>query len=148
MAPRSSLRQSGPETCEWYRTLDRVTGTHGQLDLAIEQLEIALDVFLDGTSYVSSLTLSGAAEEILRKEAELSGKGSLLKEELEVANYLQKIWPGGETKWKDFIKNKNSARNSAKHLNDQRILIADMEEGACWMLVRALANRRLLNIAS
>ena len=83
------------------------------MDLAVEQLEIALDVFLDSASHVSSLTLAGAAEEILGKEAELSGKGSLLREELEMANHLQRIWPGGETKWKDFIKNKNSARNSA-----------------------------------
>ncbi len=122
------------------------TETHRQLDLAVEQLEIALDVFLDSASHVSSLTLAGAAEEILGKEAELSGKGSLLREELEMANHLQRIWPGGETKWKDFIKNKNSARNSAKHLNDQRTLVADLEEEACWMLVRALANRRLLEL--
>ncbi len=96
--------------------------THRQLDLAVEQLQIALDLFLDGTSHVSSLTLAGAAEEILGKEADLSGKGNLLREELEMANHL------------------------AKHLNDQKTLAADLEEAACWMLVRALANRRLLEL--
>lgn len=120
--------------------------THRQLDLAVEQLQIALDLFLDGTSHVSSLTLAGAAEEILGKEAELSGRGSHLREELEMANHLQKIWPGGQTKWKDFIAEKNASRNSAKHLNDQKALTADLEEAACWMLVRALANRRLLGL--
>ena len=30
-----------------------VTGNHSQLDLAVEQLEIALDVFLDGISALS-----------------------------------------------------------------------------------------------
>lgn len=120
--------------------------THRQLNMAVEQLEIALDLFLDGTSHVSSLTLAGTAEEILGKEAELSGKDSLLKEELEMANHLQQIWPGGATKWKDFIKSKNTVRNSAKHLNEQRTLTADLEETACWMLVRALANRRLLKL--
>ena len=63
-----------------------------------------------------------------------------------MANHLQKIWPGGETKWKDFIREKNASRNSAKHLNDQKTLTADLEEAACWMLVRALANRRLLEL--
>ena len=120
--------------------------THSQLDLAVEQLEIALDLFLDGTSHVSSLTLAGAAEEIFGKEAERSGRGSLLKEELQMSNHLQKIWPGGETKWKDFIDSKNAARNAAKHLNEQGALTADLEGAACWMLVRALANRRLLEL--
>lgn len=120
--------------------------THRQLDLAVEQLQVALDLFLDGKSYVSSLTLAGAAEEILGKLAASSGKGSLLKEELEMANYLQKIWPGGETRWKDFIKDKNATRNSAKHLSEERAVTVDFEEAASRMLVRALANRRLLEL--
>ena len=41
---------------------------HNKIQIAIQQLEDAVELFLDKHSYGSATTLSGAAEEILGKE--------------------------------------------------------------------------------
>ena len=47
---------------------------------SIEQLENALSLFLVGKSYVSALTLAGAAEEILGMAAKINGVENSLQE--------------------------------------------------------------------
>ena len=54
--------------------------TYSRINLAIEQLEVALDLFLRKRSYVASLTLAGAAEEILGKALSLQGKRTILEQ--------------------------------------------------------------------
>jgi hypothetical protein len=41
--------------------------SYQRIDLATEQLDVALELFLSRRSFVSALTLAGAAEEILGK---------------------------------------------------------------------------------
>lgn len=56
------------------------TETLNKIDLAIEQLETALFLFLEHKNYVSALTLAGAAEEILGKAAKIKGIENSLQE--------------------------------------------------------------------
>jgi hypothetical protein len=58
--------------------------THNKIDLAIEQLETALFLFLERKSYVSALTLAGAAEEILGMAAKIKGIENSLQESYRV----------------------------------------------------------------
>jgi hypothetical protein len=48
----------------WSEVADQ---TYNRVDLAAEQLDVALSLFLENQSLVSALTLAGAAEEILGK---------------------------------------------------------------------------------
>jgi hypothetical protein len=51
-----------------------------RVDLAIEQLDVALELFLSDRSDVSALTLAGAAEEILGRALALQGKLAAIDE--------------------------------------------------------------------
>lgn len=53
--------------------------TYARVDLATEQLDMALVLFLEKHSYVSALTLAGAAEEIFGKALAHQGKEYSLK---------------------------------------------------------------------
>lgn len=53
---------------------------------------------------------------------------------------------GTELNKKDFIAKENLARDALKHLQKDKgpTITIDLEEAACWMLVRALQNGREL----
>lgn len=55
--------------------------THRRIDLAQEQLDVALELFLSKRSLVSALTLAGAAEEIFSKALKFRGKKTALEYE-------------------------------------------------------------------
>jgi hypothetical protein len=59
-------------------------GAHNKVNLAIEQLETDLSLFLDERSYVSALTLAGAAEEILGMALRVKGIENSLQESYRV----------------------------------------------------------------
>jgi hypothetical protein len=44
--------------------------------------------------------------------------------------------------WKDFVAEKNRVRDAAKHMNDETesTILADLEDEAIWMIVRACDN--------
>ena len=115
--------------------------TYNRVDLAKEQLEVALDLFLHRHSFVASLTLAGAAEEILGKALSLYGKRTILEhwhinrafvddactEQMPLSAYAFQI---------------NQARNSVKHMRslEDTTVTLDTQEAAMWMLYRACAN--------
>jgi len=117
--------------------------TFNKISIAIEQLDMALKLFLSGESYVSALTLSGAAEEILGEAVKLKGIKNWLREEYEYYGCKGLEWINPPKTWKKFTTHgKNRVRNAVKHLSDKGDFNfeADIEDEALWMLVRAIEN--------
>jgi hypothetical protein len=117
--------------------------THNKINLAIEQLEVALSLFLEGKSYVSALTLAGAAEEILGMAVKIKGIESSLHESYRIYCASGLSWINPPRTWSQFTtKGKNKVRNAVKHLTDADDLTfqADIKNEALWLLVRATDN--------
>lgn len=111
-----------------------------RVDLALEQLDVALELFLEKRSFASALTLAGAAEEILGKALKLQNRGHTLDEWYDQVN---EVW--GVSR-KEFITKTNAARNAAKHLSSHEEMNVGfgVEIEAVWLLVRACENARRL----
>jgi len=88
---------------------------HNQIALAAEQLDVAIQLFLDERSDVSALTLAGAAEEILGNAVKLAGGENAIKRAYEVSALTHRYLHDKELKWQDFADKENCARNAAKH---------------------------------
>ncbi len=122
--------------------------THLRIELAEQQLEVALELFLSGRSMVSALTLAGAAEEILGNALKLRGKKTTLEYEHSVIAPVEAFLRREPLNWKTFINEKNRVRNAAKHMDDatDSEVVADLEDEALWMLVRACDNYKRLDL--
>ncbi|HTD04360.1 hypothetical protein, partial [Undibacterium sp.] len=109
-----------------------------KLNVATIQLNAAIQLFLNG-DYLSSLTLSGAAEEILGKLSERVGKPVAVDH---IADFHLKDTDTSlsDKKRKDVILGiLNRGRNQAKHANDPAETHFDVEQ--IWplqMIMRAL----------
>jgi hypothetical protein len=116
--------------------------TYQRIDLAKEQLDVGLELFLSQRSVVSALTLAGAAEEILGKTLSLRGEESTLKYSYSRIAPVRELLHRRQYNWKNFIDEKNRVRNAAKHVQDasKSSVVADLEVEALWMLVRACDN--------
>ncbi|MEJ6120851.1 hypothetical protein MT390_02995 [Vibrio sp. 2-Bac 85] len=116
---------------------------HNKIEIAIEQLETALDLFISGKSYVSALTLGGAAEEILGMALKIDGVKNSIQELYKNYNRPGLEWLNPPKNWKEFTTNgENKVRNAVKHLSskDDLTFEADIQDEAVWMLVRATDN--------
>ena len=122
--------------------------SYQKTDLAREQLEVALGLFLDKVSYVAALTLAGAAEEILGKALSHKGDKNVLKKEYDIVGPIRQLMDGKKLTWASFMGEKNRARNSVKHMDrdSESTLAADLEDETLWMLVRACDNYRHLGL--
>ena len=119
-----------------------------RIKLAEEQLDVALELFLSKRSLVSALTLAGAAEEILGQALKFRGKRTTLEFEHSAIEQVETFLRSQPFLWKDFINEKNRVRNAAKHMREQSEaeVIADLEDEALWMLVRACDNHKRLDL--
>jgi hypothetical protein len=124
--------------------------THQRIDLAKEQLDVALELFFSKRSFVSALTLAGAAEEILGKALVHRNEVPWLEHEHGMVAEVEHVLRGQPYKYNDFLSEKNRVRNATKHMRDasESHIVADMEDEALWMIVRALENYRSLNLPS
>lgn len=115
---------------------------HNKIALAAEQLDVAIQLFLDERSDVSALTLAGAAEEILGNAAKLAGGENALQRAYKVSALTHYYLHDKELKWPDFADGENCARNAAKHLQSNRDtqITVDLRRAAMEMIVRACAN--------
>lgn len=118
-------------------------------DLALQQLNTALDLFLDHQNYPAAITLAGASEEMFGKSLQGEKKESALDQSFRDQSEIFSIAMLSKLDRKDFVAEKNKARNAMKHLQkDQGPTIAlDLQEAACWMLVRAIQNARDLGLS-
>ncbi|MBT3068775.1 hypothetical protein [Rhodoferax sp. U11-2br] len=122
--------------------------TYYRLDLAKEQLDIALDLFLDQKKFSAAITLAGASEEIFGRALKLKGITPAVEKSYEAMARFHDELMGEKLDRTQYIDKENFARNALKHLQNDRgpTIEIDLEEAACWMLVRALQNGKLLEI--
>lgn len=101
--------------------------TIAKLDVAVHQLNVAIRLFLDG-DYLASLTLAGAAEEILGRLCERAGKPVAV--DFIVDFHLKDTDPAlPERERRKILRDVlNSARNEAKHANDPNETSFDVEQ--------------------
>lgn len=122
--------------------------TYPRLDLATEQLEMALSLFLEQRSYASAITLAGAAEEILGKELVRQGRQSVLDWKIDQMGLFHELLHGKNFDRKKVVAEENRVRDALKHFSetsDSNVTV-DLQDAACWLLVRACENSRRLNL--
>ncbi|HLO64940.1 MAG TPA: hypothetical protein VK165_18415 [Azonexus sp.] len=120
-----------------------------RFDLAKEQLDIALDLFLDQKKFSAAITLAGASEEVFGRALKLKGITPAVEKSYEsMARFHDELFGEKLDKTK-YIDKENFARNALKHLQNDKgpTIEIDLEEAACWMLVRALQNGKLLEFS-
>ncbi len=122
--------------------------TYLRLDLAKEQLDVALTLFLDHRHYAAAITLAGAAEEIFGKELSRRGKQPVLEWKICHMKVFHELLHGKELHTKSFVYEENRIRNALKHFGekDTPTLTANLEDAACWMLVRSIENAQRLEV--
>lgn len=122
--------------------------SYRRTDLATEQLQVAIELFLSGRRYVSALTLAGAAEEILGKAPVQRGLTTVLDHEYRITGLVEEALRGQPYKRKEFVSRKNRVRNAPKHMPSdiESTVTADLEDESLWMIVRACDNYQRLDL--
>ena len=117
-----------------------------KLEVAVHQLDVALRLFIEG-DYLSSLTLAGAAEEILGKLCEREEK------QVAVDSVIAFHWKDTDPALTDKKRRAvllgvlNSARNAAKHANDPNEAHFVVEQiFPLQMIMRAMPMARTLGL--
>lgn len=113
--------------------------TYQRVDLAVEQLDTALMLFLDLHRFAAALTLAGAAEEVLGKELNRLDWQAAIGRRLSGHTASDR---------KERLNNENRVRNALKHYDakDEPQITADLQEAARWMLERACENAHKLEL--
>ncbi len=113
-------------------------------EIALAQLETALDLHERGTEPLAVITLAGTAEEILGKLVAQAGGEPALMSNSEAAQRIMQFLDlevSAGTDAKSFADRANRARNALKHLNAGGDPIElDPGEEAPDMLDRAITN--------
>lgn len=116
-----------------------------KIEIATRQLGSAIRLFLEG-DHVSSLTLAGAAEEILGKLCERAGLPVAVDQ---IVNFH---WDDTDPAQTDHERRKtllsvlNGPRNAAKHANNpDEVDFDDDPDFALQMIMRAMPMARSLN---
>ena len=127
------------------RTLGRINVAvepHNRISIAIEQLEVALNVWFSRQDYFAVITLAGAAEEILGKALEAHGQQNALLslQDAFVALYRNREGESPDPKW--LFRRANHARNQSKHfdLGASEFITIDVQEEARNLLDRSITN--------
>ncbi|MBX9610069.1 MAG: hypothetical protein K2X51_00400 [Burkholderiales bacterium] len=122
--------------------------TYTRLALAKSQLDTAAELFLDQKNYASAITLAGAAEEIFGRMLTIGGGKPALEDLYESMTACHAMLHGAGLNKKKYVVMENCARDALKHLQHDKgpTITVDLEEAACWMLVRAFENGRKLSI--
>jgi len=113
--------------------------TYNRADIVKEQLDDAISLFERG-SFVSALTLAGAAEETLGKMLSHSGKQNYLDFKSQVFKPLR-TWLHG-IPLSDFIRDEDGALLAVTRMASTSTpsITLDLEDAAHSMIVRALYN--------
>ena len=112
-------------------------------DLALAQLETALQLYFENGDQGSIITLAGAADEIFGKLLETDDRESSFKSlvvavtEIRARMFGEPLEP---EEVKAIANRANSARNSLKHLGETDIVKFDLDTEARDMLNRAIDN--------
>jgi hypothetical protein len=107
-----------------------------KMDVALVQLETAIDLFLYKCNYICATTLAGAAEEILGTIVRRSGKPNALGELCKVIKSKYNFDA------KDIVESANYPRNEFKHFKfpEREDFEDDLQAVAAGYIVRAITN--------
>lgn len=117
-----------------------------KLQVASHQLDVAIRLFVEG-DYLSSLTLAGAAEEILGKLSERAGLPIAVEEVIKYHwNDTDPALPDNNRR-KIILTVLNDARNAVKHANDPNEGGLVLEQTySLQMIMRAMPMARRLGL--
>jgi hypothetical protein len=90
--------------------------------VGLEQLTTAVDLFIEGKSYISAITLAVAADNIFQRALKKGGQTDVLRWEFELFDQigLTLRHPDEEKRFRDFRKLKLVERDFANHGPDNR----------------------------
>ena len=110
-------------------------------DIAVKQIKAAARHYKRG-DYICSITLSGAAEEILGQMAKKRTKMNQLDREVIYLRNVYDYFHGQKPTNKQLISKVNKVKNELKHNDsgDNLWVGADFEFEAAWLFVRAVKN--------
>lgn len=117
-----------------------------QIELALIQLNDAIELFLDKQSYASATTLAGAAEEVFGKALEHADTENVLTWQWEMSEKIVKLFQEEQKNKKIFVDEQNRVRNSLKHYFEKDIKNLDIKDAAIKMIIRAQENASRLNL--
>jgi hypothetical protein len=119
-----------------------------RIDLAREQLEMALDAFLERHRFASAITLASAAERVMGQALRQAGKRAVLDWKFEATDLVHTDLHGKAPGKGGFTDAENRVSNALRHFDKTSApdFEADLEETACWMLVRACENAHRLGL--
>ena len=121
--------------------------TYNKLDLATQQLDDAISLFLK-RHFVSALMLAGAAEEILSKALSHRGEQDSLERKRETLEPIHTWLHERSLSREEFIEKENRALIAVTRMesaSDPSVTL-DLEEAAYSMIVRACENSDLLGL--
>lgn len=120
-------------------------------EIAKIQLVKAIELFV-AEQFIPSVTLAGAAEEILGKLLQRRGEGPILEESFAKIQGIRDATGlnvmDAKSK-KEIIAGWNKARNNLKHQGetDEDFVVLNACDEAYWMIRRALMNAKKLGVA-
>ncbi|WP_206996186.1 hypothetical protein [Trinickia mobilis] len=122
--------------------------TCNRVALALEQLEMALDAFLERHRFASAITLASAAERVLAQALRNNGQQAVLDWKFDATDLAHTKLHGRPLDPTAFDDAENLVANVVRYFDkaDAPDFEADLEEAACWMLVRACENAHRLGL--
>jgi hypothetical protein len=110
-------------------------------DIAINQLRSAAKLY-NSKDYISSITLSGAAEEILGRIAKKRTNSNQLEKEIEYLRSVYNYFSGQNPSNKILIEKINSVKNELKHNDsgENEWVSADFENEAAMLFIKGVKN--------
>lgn len=117
--------------------------TFTKQEIALAQIQRALDCYQQQFDYISAITLAGAAEEMcgVRLEGKNKCSSALSNQILVLREIEKKLYSSSSTeeKWNEYL---NKPRNEIKHWREASILklTFDWKKEAHNMLDRAISN--------
>ena len=119
-----------------------------KIDVALQMLDTALEIFFEGKDYFSALHIAGACEEIFAQHLRLKGVVTSLESDAHAFIQIKKTLTGIESPLKEVKIFLNNSKNSIKHMNDGKDLFVKMDpkDDAEAMLDRAITNLWRLDV--
>lgn len=119
-------------------------------EIARTQLVQAIELFV-AEKFLPSITLAGAAEEILGRLLAMQGKKPVIEHsfgEIQRIREITGLTVIGNRSKKEIFSEWNAAKNSLKHHSESNgdAIILNVFDEAYWMIKRALANANELGL--
>ena len=115
-----------------------------KVEIAIAQLDTAIQFYLDKSDLISAVTLAGAAEEILGNLVTQEDKANAFAENLDILCYIHRAVFEKEPKRKDYVNLRNGIRNEFKHICSGKTLEVNLDKEASKLIDRAIGNYQKL----